>query len=331
MSDQPFAGWGGDYCRLAGITGIAVPMIESDLRAWRAAADAIADALLEIYRRQRPERRRWWHRLYGDAPPDRLPDVESRDAFVRLLMPESFGAPDGQTLRATLNVSWADETLEVRIRAGDVSVTPTSEVMPARYAGARIDSPAFGTLTWHELDDVWCGRYHSDLLRGYADASEMRHRFRNPDAAIAMALRWLPKWSTFTGDFPLLVRTEPDEEPSEAQATLYQAFARDRESNERRLLSALFDWYLENRAGWVAEMRGSPDSINATLPAIDSPEGLLEVIQLSSVTVHPEPDDGRPAWIGFQFGWHNEHGIGIRWRNGAVEAIGDYDTAEYDE
>jgi hypothetical protein len=48
-----------------------------------AVAEEIAAAVLATYRRQRPERLRWWERVYRDSPDATLPDVRTTPTDAR--------------------------------------------------------------------------------------------------------------------------------------------------------------------------------------------------------------------------------------------------------
>lgn len=316
-----------------------VPPTPAQQAAWRtfrdggdALAERIAERLLAIYRQHRPELLRWWATIYGDSPDAFLPDVTTTRAMRFIVRPNEFCVypdkdGDGVTVGLKLDTLWSDRSIDLRVRDGEiVSVGPEPIGLQFGFTSKRSDAPPFGPMRWCE-DECWIGTFHSDELRGYHQASQERHRFATSPRATDVLWRWIPPWDVITGDFELQVSDGEGNGPTAAQAEAYRKFSADPKQTAWLVLAAILHWYQRIRPDWISAMNGDPDEIAAAFPVIDSPEGLLEIIQLQGVTVWPAPDDEKSVAIGLTFCWENEHGIGVRWRNGQIEAVGDAEAA----
>ena len=193
-----------------------------------------------------------------------------------------------------------------------------------------LDSPVFGRLQWHDADDAWVGTFHSDQLRGWHQASELRHDFKTGSGHQHPVYRTQPGWDVVTGDFELLVRREDDTPPSPEQEALWTAFTTDPDAVADQVLTAIFDWYRDVRPDWIGQMNGDEDEKNATLPEVASPPDLLDFIEFNGVRVLPSTYGNPAPCVILSFGWFDEHGLAARWRNGTVETVGDYDSVEDD-
>jgi hypothetical protein len=350
-----------------------LPPTAAQQAAWRAfrdggatLAEQIAAALLAAYQRQRPERVRWWKIVYNDSPDRALPDVATPQAMRAIVRPKevrvSGGGADGgpATVAVVLEAFWCHEDVQVVVRDGrvvGVDRLVESDGISTEPPPEEFNSSVFGRLRRGGVMGGWTGVFHSDALRGYDDASQTRHRFRqDPTRYDASPWRPGPTWDVITGDYVLSVSTEEDQRPTPEQEAAFARFNQDPAATARQVLSAILEWYRDIRPNWVEQMNGNPDSIDAVMPDVRSPEELLEIIQLQSVTVLPAPDPAetagpieytlpfgpdagkklsRPAKkpgvaIVLSFHWEDEHGLGVRWRDGAVEAVGDWESA-YDE
>jgi hypothetical protein len=322
------------------------PPTDAQRSAWRAfreggdaLAARIAQELLETYRRQRPQRVRWWKALYGDPPDTVLPDVTTTAQMQSIVQPSEFWiyrkGEEGVDVGILLGSGWATGDIEVRLREGKdiVSIAP-HETNPADGwvppPGPRPRNfPVFGPLRWADGGTMsgWCGTFHSDGLRGWRHASETRFRAKHSPHLYGSAWRELPPWDTITGDFELLVRDDSGQGPIAAQTAAYRAFTEDPQRTAEVVLAGILKWYREIRPGCVKAMRRDPEEIAATMPDVKSPQELLEIIQLQSAIVWPQPPDGRPAAIGLSFCWEDEHGLGVLWRDGRIENVGDWESA----
>jgi hypothetical protein len=187
----------------------------------------------------------------------------------------------------------------------------------------------------------------------------MRYRYRTESALRSSVWRPMPSWATVTGDFGLRVFTRDGARPTPKQEEAFSAFNADPAATAQQVLSAIFDWYRKVRPKWVKNMGGNRKSVESVMPNLKSPEGLLEIIQLQSVCVmeassHREatgpreltilvgpkagqkitlpPLEEREAGVAIvlSFHWEDEHGLGVRWRNGKIEKIGDWESAVED-
>ena len=94
------------------------------------------------------------------------------------------------------------------------------------------------------------------------------------------------------------------------------------------ILAGILVMYQSVRPRWIEGM--DEEQIAESLPDLKEPRELLEIIHLQHVCVGPaEENDPTSVKVCLTFGWEDEHGIGVRWRNGQIEEVGDGDTAEY--
>jgi hypothetical protein len=308
--------------------------------AWRAfhnggdaLAEQIADRLFSVYRQQRPELLRWWAAIYGDSPDAFLPEVASPHTMRSIVRPGEFRVypeedDDGVAVGILFDTLWSNRSIDLRVREGGiVSVGPEKVGLQLGFTSKRFDAPPFGPMRRSEYEG-WFGTFHCDDLRGYHPASQERHRFATSPRPTDALFRQIPPWDVITGDFELQVSDDAGEGPTAAQTDAYRKFSADPKQTARLVLAAILHWYQRNLLKWVSNLRAGPDKTAAIFPVIDSPEGLLEIIQLQGITVWPESEeDDKPVAIGLKFYWEDEHGIGVRWRNGQIEAVGDSHTA----
>jgi hypothetical protein len=344
------------------------PPTAAQRAAWRAfredasIAKQIAAAVLEVYREQRPERVRWWKIVYRDSPARTLPDVRTTSAVQAIVRPKEFRVyrehRGGVTGAVVLETLWCHEDVKVSIRDG--KVTDVAPVERSEWSTGlepeELDSPVFGRLRRDSIAGGWYGVYHSDELRGYHDASKDRYRFKANPELYTIPWRPGPRWDVITGNFALHFDTRDGQLPTPEQEDAFRAFNQDPAATGRLVLSAMLEWYQGIRPQWIKHMNGDRERIDATMPDIRSPEGLLEIIQLQSVLVlaAPTPEEtagprkvkspfaakGRKkaktitippkkpgVAIILSFCWEDEHGLGVRWRNGQVEKVGAWEEA----
>jgi hypothetical protein len=342
--------------------GRDVKPTEQQRDAWRAfcdggakLADEVASALLKVYQQQRPERLRWLAAVDKDAPDKLLPIVNDLRGMRAIVLPWVFGVPtraDGETsVVVVFEALWSNEKIYVSVRDGRViGVGPFTEELGSvwrrfiRERPEEVESQVFGRLQRGKLLGGWNGVFHSDHLCGFDDASKMRQRYKTAKPLRAMAWRPMPPWEVITGDYGLSVSAPEDGRPSPEQEAAFGAFNADPATTARQILSAIFNWYRETGYEWIEEA-----------PSAKSPEGLLEIIQLQSVDVmgyFPGREATGPREMTMTFGpkagkkiklpplpavppgvaiivnfhWDNEHGVGVRWRNGEIEAVGIWDA-----
>ena len=130
------------------------------------------------------------------------------------------------------------------------------------------------------------------------------------------------------GDYELRVSDGSGNGPSPEQAEAYRQFVASPQHTAQLALEAILKWYGKIRPMYIEGM-DDPEEIAAYFPVVESPEGLLEIIQLQTVNVWMKPDDTtKSVAIGLFFRWEDEHGLGVRWRDGQIEAVGDASEAE---
>jgi hypothetical protein len=237
-----------------------------------------------------------------------------------------------------------------------VGLVESTEGIDTAPAPVEIDGGVFGRLRRGQYDDGWLGVFHSDVLRGWCEASAIRYRSKKNRAAYATPWRPGPSWDVVTGDFGLQIAAPKGQRPTPEQAAAFGQFNADPDATARLVLSAIFDWYKGIRPDWAGQWQGSKAELAAKLPVVKRPEELLEFIQLQSVHVLEAPAAEETAGprtseirfgpnagkkftvpprkpgvaIALAFAWEDEHGLGVRWRNGVVEKVGDHESAYED-
>lgn len=318
------------------------PPSDAQRAAWQAFRDGgdalmerILERLLATYQSQRPERLRWWAAMYGDSPETALPEVDSTRAMRAIVLPEEVrihpDLGDGVTVGVHFDASWErGDGVGVLLRDNEViAVGPKDVALETRKPAKTIEHPVFGTLRWDGYER-WVGTYKSRVLRGESTARTTRFRFeRTPEIYV---IRSAPYWATITGEYPLEIFDESGKGPSDEQAAAYAAFTADPDAAADAVLAAMLTYYQKARKAYVKGL--DPDDEDdqetlATFPELASPRGLLEIVTLQGVSVWSTPSKRRNKGvaIGLNFAWEDEHGLGVRWRDGRVEAVGDHEAA----
>ncbi len=312
--------------------------LDGQRRAWaafrdkgEALAEEVAARLLQVYQEQRPERLRWWKAVYSEPPDTVLPEIASTADMRRIMRPREIrlvGDHEGTeaTVAIPFSTLWSNEDLEVLVRDGIIE-----SVQPAGFLGRKprksIDAQPFGTL-YRGRPETWNGSFHTDHLRGHASAWHERYRFNNSAEARAGWYRPVPPWSVITGNVSLEIIDPSGQGPSPAQAEAFIRFNADPEQTAWMILAGILVMYRSNRHLWIDGL--DEEEIAQDWPDLEAPQELLEIITLQNVCVGPaEDDDSASVKVCLTFGWEDEHGIGVRWRNGQVEEVGDGDTADY--
>jgi hypothetical protein len=323
--------------------------------------EKIAAAVLETYRQQRPERLRWWNTLY-DSPDQVLPDVRTTAQIRSIIDPSEFRVYGeqrrGVTVSVVFSALWSKENIEVYVRNGAVTgVGPVQEESVSSLPEPEeIESPVFGRLYRGGLLGGLHGVFHSDALRGYDRAWKTRQGFQKTPWIYDGPVRSGPPWDVITGDFHLLVDARDGQPPTPEQEAAFRSFNADPAATARQVLEAILKWYQEWRSEPVKESDGDQDGVDHNWPNACAPEDLLELFQLQSIAVlaAPTPEEtAGPRQVPFPFGpkkgtmitippkkpgvvialffhWEDEHGLAVRWRNGQIEKVGDWDSAYRD-
>jgi hypothetical protein len=282
--------------------------------------------VLDEYRRQRPVRVRWWKSVFGEHALSRfLPELKDPRALSRTIHPANvLVQPHVVAPAATPDVlvqfvgSWLAGGFAVVLRDGRVAdlsryAAPDRDETPVRF-----DHPAFGRLSWNDHYAAWLGvvRWNevgrSDGLETFAKAAPMRAHFesrpayfKNPDLPL--------EWDFINGRFTTLVHVVDVEAPTARQSAACESF----------------------RAGAARHAADIADAIFAHLQAsgaaskVRSADAVRECLELSTVHVFPvdAKDPPGPA-LGFTFDGPDDTSVGVRIRDGRVEAVGDAGVAE---
>jgi len=131
------------------------------------------------------------------------------------------------------------------------------------------------------------------------------------------------------GTTPLAITTprkDSQSPPSPEQAAAYRYFTAHQEAIRDSILEAVFDEYPGYRAAYYADY--DLDESDTTLPALDRPEQLRNLIGLSNVLIHSVEREG-VAYVGYEFGcaWEEEHGLGAMTHRNRVVKVGGADVS----
>ena len=130
------------------------------------------------------------------------------------------------------------------------------------------------------------------------------------------------------GTVRLSVSTLDGEEqtpPSPEQAAAYRDLIAHQEIIRDSILQAVFREYPDYRASYVADY--DLDESDETLPLLNRPEQLKDLIGLSSLLIHDVVREGI-AYVGYGFGceWEEEHGLGAMMHRDRVVTVGHADV-----
>jgi hypothetical protein len=110
--------------------------------------------------------------------------------------------------------------------------------------------------------------------------------------------------------------------PTQGQVQAFQHLLDNEATVAATVLQALFECYPDDKDAYEEFREG------ATLPDIDDPAGMREVIRLANVHVL-NVFKGGAAYIGFELAcaWDEEHGAGVMTHRGRVVEVGQADTS----
>ena len=318
-----------------------VPPTDEQRAAWKqfrdggaAIVERVVAEMAAVYRRQHAERVRWWDRIYGDPSDVALPALDD-DADVRsLVRPAEFRVhpadAEGVAIGIQFECTWDRRGFGVRLRDGEcVAMGPEDVALKPPKLRTTIRVPPFGEL-WRERYGGWLSRYRTEYIRGECSAAEWRSFF-NKYPEHRHLQRDVPGWTVIDGDYSLSVnvddwRAEAAPPPTAKQCEAWAAFTADDRRTGEQVYRAIFVHWNSIRDEFVEGM--DEEEADATLPLLTSLDGVNELFELQDVTVQSEREAGgqTPAII-LVFAWEDEHGMGVRWREGKVEYVGDPDTA----
>lgn len=115
-------------------------------------------------------------------------------------------------------------------------------------------------------------------------------------------------------------------QPSSEQAAAYQYLIAHQQAIRDSILQAVFYEYPDYRERYY-EFYGLDES-DKSLPVLDRPEQLRNLIGLSNVLIHSVVREGI-AYVGYEFGcaWEEEHGLGAMTHRDRVVTVGGADVS----
>jgi Domain of unknown function (DUF6985) len=298
------------------------------------------ERLLIAYRRQRPLRVYWWERMYGADDPilaEALPEISSVEELKALVRPLEFrvndlrrNQPPPSNVGIRFDAAWdRPGGFGVLLRADQIVAMGPPGLAEGLADGRllddpEVDVPPFGRMTCHG-GQQYTGLVHFEPLARFRDLAEERETFAQQRQH--EFLRPAPPWDFVGGDFELNVYSAEDGTPHREQLAAFEAFMADPQRTADQILAAILDYYRSVFESY-REAYGDSEEAERLVPQTDSVEGLRDLITFQSMTIDPpDDDDGQPSQIklGFACSWEQEHGLGVRWRDGKIEEVGTAD------
>jgi hypothetical protein len=114
--------------------------------------------------------------------------------------------------------------------------------------------------------------------------------------------------------------------PSSEQAAAYRYLIAQQNAIRDSILGAVFDEYPDYRAAYYEDY--DLDESDDTLPVLDRPEQLRDLIGLSYVHIHSVAREAI-TYVGYEFGcaWEEEHGLGAMMHRDRVVKVGGADVS----
>ena len=301
--------------------------------AWRTFFDNRARIVGELldraraaYVRQRPARLYWWTEMYGgDDPllPEALPDIQTVGELRKLVRPHRFvvwesrqSHPPPLWIAIQFDAAWDRGSGFAALVRGDQLVKfgshELAESLPPAHP--KSDATPFERALVHFEPFA--------RLRCVVDERERYARYRRDPA-----FRPAPSWDFIEGNFELEADS-PDGQIAAQQVEAFNAFMRDPQHTADVVLDAILGYYRQVLDNYHRGYE-DPEEADRLMPPIDSRDGLRDLITFQTMRIST-PDDGRgePPFIGLGFAcsWDEEHGLYVRWRDGAVEEVGGVET-----
>jgi hypothetical protein len=312
--------------------------------------DEVLDRLLADYELQWPCRQRWWQATYGDAPSGKIiPKAPTRDRLRKLLLPVWVtimppATPKAPAVDVGINfaATWSPNGVAALIRDGhvvDLAAYLTGDLQPL----AKLQHPVFGPLRRIQSEDLpWYGTTCCEPFRDFCAIANDRAAFKHDPEKFGAASKLLADFAR--GQFTLEVHTAPGKEPNEKQAAAFTMLRNSEAQFAAAAINAVFKHYQsilnDARAAYEKRLeiterlslRGVEldylAPVDDVLPTLNSPDGLRELIQLEYIHVHPEHGKNQPVAIGLEFSGVANLSFGVLWRNGQIEAAGEYKIAK---
>lgn len=114
---------------------------------------------------------------------------------------------------------------------------------------------------------------------------------------------------------------------AEQQAAMDE-FVKNEEAIHAAVRSAIYESYKQSYPAYKegmslgAALYGGAEEIEELLPAITSGQELDDLAQFGTIYVHPPVDGTVQIGMDFIVPWDEEHGMGLRLKDGKVEAVG---------
>jgi hypothetical protein len=114
---------------------------------------------------------------------------------------------------------------------------------------------------------------------------------------------------------------------AEQQAAM-DDFIKNEEAIHAAVRSAIYEYYKKSYPAYKeglslgAALYGGADEIDEILPEITSGQELDDLVQFGTIYVHPLQNGSAPIGMDLVVPWDEEHGMGLRLKDGKVEAVG---------
>jgi len=308
--------------------------------------DRAMDALIAEYLLQRPRRARYWKVVRGERDLDeKLPAEVDRELMKQLIWPLSCRVHAENKEHGTVDsfvtfmATWFT-MINVYLRDGQVLEVMTMEAWLSRR-GPWMEHPVFKTLRRRLRGKTpWWGKINLEAFQPYAaaiavDRSCWDTSYSHYDEPVST----LP-WDVARGTTGITVYPG-DKQPTPAQAAAFEEFVKNQQAYATKSIDLILKFYKAKREALRKEYDGETLSAmdrcfmvkkerrnaSAAFPDLKEPEDLKDWIELDNIHVFPE-EGSKPVAIGLEFRapWAGNAitngNIGLRWRDGKLEAIG---------
>jgi hypothetical protein len=294
--------------------------------------DDVLDALIAEYQLQRPNRVRYWKTLNGERLLSRsMPAAVDRALMKQMIVPLWCTVQEPDPEHGTVDVyltmlsTWFSEPLNVYVRDGRVTeVTAMGFFMNRKMPW--IETATFGKLRRRPKNRApWFGEIRLEPFRPFAAVAVDRWAWDESYTRSDEATSDLP-WNPARGCALLGVQAKPSQPPTAGQAAVFEEFMKRQDANAAAIVEAVFNYYGQTAPARRKAYRGP--NRDAAFPVLKDARGLQDLIELPEMSVFPDESSG-PIAIGFLFRgtWTGSAGIGVRWREGKIEQVGEKEVA----
>lgn len=322
---------------LVGVEEDRQPPSPGQYHAWRQIMDNseavcgdIMQQALAMYQRQRDMRIYWWKEIYGaDDPllPQVLPLINDIQTLFSYIRPRLFKIhrdwlDNGKhVIGIHFDSAWDRAGFGVRVEEGKLVDLGDESVAIKRPPRSRtVEHPVFGKIKVGEW--VWEGVFHWEPMRKFNEIVENRSWVKEHPSVYDRS--FLPSWNFADGRFDLVVPVE-NGQPLAESMDVFKHFTADPQRSADQVLMAIFNYYNQffdkYHEAWEDE-----DDANLLMPRIESVDDLRPLMTFQTLRIFRAEETGElSVGLGFHCSWEQEHGLGVRWRDGKVEDVG---TAE---